>query len=379
MKFITGHGVFDEICNLDMGSSICILDETQTESVLFLNALLKKQKKLPIYLNASYPIETSFNLNKIDITKTLNDINLSTAEFREKIGRGIIIHHYLPRILLRDSEDDILKMLEYWSGKIAGRDFVEFFTLPKDTFPSFEKKLQAITDGVIDITITKVGETYQQTFSLLRGSKPQYHLTEFPFKIEGGRLLIKWDEEYTDHIPREDEAEINRIKNYLMDNLHRLKIVRRASSRRLKPYEYLYLSQIVDKRLDDIQTIFPERFDDVLESLARWKIKGLIALKEVEETDHKPIKKSLNLLTRTALSVPYLITSHLFSLRQSFRRKKIRTIPYDGYLSMKNSAEALAKIFLPAEKRVLEKLPAIESFFFEMAGRETALEYVKAL
>jgi len=143
--FRTGHEIFDEISGFQIGSTICIFDETHTESLLFLEALLSKMKDTPICLLASQPMETSFRLINTEIEKPLNDINLSVAKLREEVETGIIIHHYLPHILLRVSEDEVLKMLEYWMQKISGKDFIEVFTLPKETYPTFEKRLKRTT------------------------------------------------------------------------------------------------------------------------------------------------------------------------------------------------------------------------------------------
>lgn len=93
-------------------------------------------------------------------------------------------------------------MLNYWSSKIADTGLVEFFLLPQGTFMPFEKKLQAVTDGVIVIKVGKDEEGYQPTFSILRGSKPTYHFTEFPCFINQGQLLIKWGDRYMFRAPK---------------------------------------------------------------------------------------------------------------------------------------------------------------------------------
>lgn len=376
--FRTGHGIFDEVSSFQIGSTVCIFDETQTESIFFLESLFTKQKEMPIYLLAAQPIETSFRLNIVDVTKSLNEININIAEFREKIGRGIIIHHYLPRILLRDSEDDILKMLEHWADRISGRNFLEFYTLPKETFPSFEKRLKTIANVVININITKVGETYQQTFSLLRGSKPEYHLTEFPYKIENGRLLIMWRDEYIDYLPKEEEAEIKRIKQYIANNLYRLKI-KKGPLKSQRTRELLFLSHLVDKRLDEIQEIFPERFDSILDTLARWKIRGFISFDEVDKKEPKPLKKYLKLRNRLALKMPLSISLMLLRLSRNFRKEKIRYIPYDGYLSLKSSAETLIRLVSSESPEMIERLLESEMFMQEIVGRQTAVEHAKSL
>ena len=200
--FKTGHELFDVISNLKSGSLITILDETYSESLDFLNALLSKHKSLPVYVLAPNEVETPFEIKKIDVTKSLNDINLTVASVREKIKKGVIIHRYLPYILLKENENAFLRMLNYWSSKIAGTKIVEFFLLPQGTFLPFEKKLQAVTDGVIVIRVGKDEEGYRPIFSIVRGSKPAYHFVEFPCAIDQGRLLIKWGDRYRFRAPK---------------------------------------------------------------------------------------------------------------------------------------------------------------------------------
>lgn len=200
-SFKTGHELFDVISNLKTGSLITVLDETYSESFDFINALLSNYKDLPVYVLAPHEVETPFEIIKIDVTKSLNDLNLTVASVREKIKRGVIIHRYLPYILLKENENAFLRMLNYWSSKIADTELVEFFLLPQGTFMPFEKKLQAVTDGVIVIKVGKDEEGYQPTFSILRGSKPTYHFVEFPCFINQGQLLIKWGDRYLFRAP----------------------------------------------------------------------------------------------------------------------------------------------------------------------------------
>ncbi len=379
IRFQTEHEIFDEITNFRTGDSIGVFDDTHTESILFLNSLLSKHKSLPVYVLSPTYVETPFIKRNIEITRSLNDINISTAEFREEIQKGIIIHHYLPRILLKENEEAILQMLEYWSNKISDKEFIEFFTLPKETFPTFEKKLQALTNGVIKLNISKKEDTYIQTLMVLRGSKPRYHLMEFPYRIEDDKLLIWWDDEYTYRLPRETEMEVKRIKSYLTENLYSTRINKKEFLHSINPYEYLLFSEIVDKRLDEIQSLFPERMDDILETLAKWKIAGCINFSEVEKVEHKPPREKLNFITRMGLAIPNYLTLLILRLQGTYKEKRIRKVPFDGYLSLKNSAEAVIKMFLPQDTKVIERLSEIEYFLHEIAGRRTALEHIQSL
>ncbi len=379
--FETRHEIFDKISNIRLGSLVTVLDETFYESLMFLNPLLSRIKDKPVTVFSSHPIETHFQLDRLDVSKSLNDINLKVADYRDKSGASVIVHHYLPRLLLKVNEDAILRMLEYWSSKIVDKDFVEFCTLPRGAYPSFEKKLQAITDSVIDIRISRQEEVYQPSFSFLRGSKPEYHLISFPYVVKEDQLLIRWGDEFTDQAPKEDAEEVRRAQTYLMDNLGAIRITRGLQSIEeldLPSEERLLYSHLIDRRLDEIQIIFPDKFDEILETLTRWRIRRLIST-ALEEKRELPPLKPLSRRSQLALKLPMPLAFFLLRLQGTYGQKRVRTVPFDSYLAIKNSAEALVRLFMPRNSEVAKQFPEIETFFQEIMGRMTALEHVSAL
>ena len=210
-KFKTGHEVFDELTDLNLGSSVLVLDETHFESLRFLNALLKGA-----HLFAVHSPEVEFETHKLDLQeRVLNDLNILMGKFRRSIKRGIIIHHYLPHLLVKEDENRILAMLEDWMTRTREKSLVEFYTLPQGTFPNFERKLQALCDGAIIIKIEKRAEAYQSIFTLTGICKPEFHFSEYPYVFEDGKFLIKWGERFTDRTLREDKSQIDERKNFI--------------------------------------------------------------------------------------------------------------------------------------------------------------------
>jgi hypothetical protein len=379
--FETGHEIFDKISNIRLGSLVTVLDETFFESLMFLNPLLSKVRHIPVTVFSSHPVETPFQLERLDVSKSLNDINLKIADYRERSGGSVIIHHYLPRLLLKVNEDAILRMLEYWSSKISDRSFVEFCTLPRGAYPSFEKKLQAVTEGVIDIRVSRQEEVYQPSFSFLRGSKPEYHLVNFPYVVKDDRLLIRWGDEFTDKAPTEDFEEVRRAKSYLMDNLGAIRIIKGSQSVEesdLPSQERLLFSHLIGRRLDEVQTMFPDRFDEILETISRWRIRRLVSV-TLEEKRELPPLKPLSKRSKLALKIPVPLAILLLRLQGTYGQKRVRTVPFDSYIAIKNSAEALVHMFMPSNSELAKQLPDIETFFQEVMGRMTALEHVAAL
>lgn len=379
-NFGTGHDVFDSLIDIKMGSLITIMDETYTESISFIEALLSYQKRLPVYIILTKEFDTPFQSVKLELT-SLNEINLEVARFRDSIRDGYIIHWYLPNILLMENEDIVLRMLEHWSHQIANRNIVEFYLLPKGAFQSFEKKLQALTDGVITLSVKKGEKSYESIFSILRGAKPEFHLKEFLYNIQDKRLLIKWPDTYTDQLPKKDAEALGAVKQFIIDNMNSLKISSRLppytlESRNATLYDKLLFSQIMGKNLSEVLVLFPDRFEEILEKLAIWKVDGIATLDPAEKTVLKPeSEKRPSLKNRVALALPTKVA--LAFLKTLYRKKKMRVVPLDSYMAIKKSADAFCQILMPNNKEATNHFDEIESFFHDLATRITALEYMK--
>jgi hypothetical protein len=372
-KFKSGHEVFDEISSFPIGSFILVLDKTHFESSIFLTTLLsnKNQKRHVCFL-APYHIEGPFETIKLDLQKlSLQEISITINKLRDSLRGGIIIHNYLPHILVKEDEGIVLKMVESWYGKSIEKETTEFFTLPKDTFPIFEKKFNSLAYGSIELTIKKEENTIQQFFSISRACKPEYHMREFQYVIKDNRLLIKWGDEFIETLPKEEESIIGEKVNYLKTNLYCLKLLPGSfSSYNLSPYEQLLLSQIIGKRLDDVQTLFPETFEELLKKIAIWNINGIIKLEIVEKKEPKPFKEP-KLITRIAFSLPKELCIRMLYGRPA-------SVPADCYLALKKAAESFTKILSGiVTESISVKFEEIEDFFQEMAGRITSIDHIK--
>ena len=129
---------------------ILVLDEGHYESLHFLTHLLSKfAEKKPVYLLTHQPVPSKFKSFNIGAVKALSELSIRMAEIRNEIDGGILIHHYLPYILINYEENMILKFLEHLASQVQGRSLLEFLTLPKGTFPTFEKKAQALLHGTV--------------------------------------------------------------------------------------------------------------------------------------------------------------------------------------------------------------------------------------
>ncbi len=371
--FNTGHELFDSIIELKTGSIITLIDEAQTEAIAFLEALLSNLK-MPVSVISLKNFDSSFNVETLEM-ESLNDFNLEVSQFRERNPSGVIIHYYLPHLLLKENEDSILQMIAHWSRQVCEKKLVEFYIIPHDTFPSFEKKLQAITDGVILIQIKHGEKGYEPKFSLLRGSKPDFRFQEFLYRIQNDRLLINWRKTFSEYLPKKDDN-IKQVVETVKNNIYGLKVSLNNSLNAENSilYDKLLLSQLIDMRLSDIQSIYPERFEEIIEKIAIWTTKGMITLEPIE-TVETPKKKSLSLINRLALLIP---TRLAITFLKILAPKKIRTVPLDSYIALKKSTDALCAFLSNSNENTHNHVKRTQAFFHDFATRITVIEHQKA-
>lgn len=370
--FFTKNEVFNEIANLRWGSSLLILDETHFESILFLDALL--QKSLPpakMHIVSYHNIDATIETMKLDLEQytSLQEISIAINRLREQIGPcGVLIHHYLPHILTREPEENVLRMLEFWTTKTAEKNLIEFYTLPQGTFPTMEKKASAFMTGEISIRFAEKPERHLH-FIMKRACKPPYHLVAFPFITKEGRLLIKWGEEFTDRILVEETNEINKRVDYLKENSPSLKIVKgKTEPEGLKPYEYWLLTQILDKRVTDIHVLFPDKFEEILKTIARLNLRNIVAFETVKGPLPPPPAKDLKLKSKIALMLPFPISKRLLYRGHHY-------LAVDAYKALRKSVEYFGR-YMPTRPELSDEVVELEKYFQEISARITSVERI---
>ena len=370
-KLKTKHEVFDELTNLTFGSSVLVLDETHFESLMFLNTLMEDA-----HLFVVQSPEVRFKIHKLDLREhPLNDLSILMGKFRHSIKKGILIHHFLPNLLVKEGEDRILAMLEDWMTKTRESSLLELYTLPRGTFPNFEGKLLSLCDGTITIKIEKRDEAYQAAFTLTGICKPEFHRIEYPYKFEHGKLLIKWGGKFTDRIPRESKTEIAEGKEFLKQNLHSLRVVGGKTQARLSnQYDYMLFSQVIGKRLSEIQLLFPAIFEELSEKITRWNIADYINLEKINAEDIMNVKNKISLSTRLALLVPTRLSVRL--LKHSPGHK----VPVNVYFALREASEAISAspISGPAPPEKINTTD-LENFYQEMVARVAAVRDIKGV
>jgi len=367
MKFLFGHEIIDHITDLNKGAVVSILDENRYESILFLNALLSKSPVKAVIITPN-ELKTSLPQEIVEFERitTATEVNLFVSKVRDSMNNeGVIIHNYLHYLLLKEEESQVLKMIEFWINKISKTGVVEFIILAKGTFPNFEKKLNSLLNGYVEINI-KPGMRNLYSLRLFRICKPEYHAEEFLYTFDANRLLVKWGDEFTEFLPKESEEEIKKKIEFIKNNLFSIKIERVLD----KPLpsmsifdKWLY-AQTTDMPLSHIYFLYPEKIDEFLRKIAIWNLRGLVSIKTGPPTI--PDKRmNLRLRNRLAMKIPTPIA--LF-----FLKKRGSTVPFEVY-NMIRKASAFY-ISTRSSEEETEELDEVEQYFQEYAARETALK-----
>lgn len=192
--FKTGNPDFDSIFNIWTGSLISVFDENGL-GLTFLDALLADVDYIPAYLLSSRSVKTRFQQVEVGL-ESINELNLTLAELRSRIRKGVLIHAYLPELVLkaRNNAEAILNLLEHWAAKIANKKFVEFVITPRGVAPpDLERGLSVISEASLALTVRRVGSVVQPCFIPLHGAKTRYQFLELPYSVKRGRITVRWD------------------------------------------------------------------------------------------------------------------------------------------------------------------------------------------
>ena len=385
-RFYTGHQLFDELVELRYGTSILMTDETFSEAQTVLNILFENHgneslKPIQIKSNPGRKGDDILDIGNLSIVET--SINLNAL--RRKNPRQPFIHSSLPDIIIKNDPNKLLLTFENWQKNIIENQTIEFYLLPRNTFADLEKKILSLVDGAIQIHVSKDQGKFQSSLSPVRICKPEYHLKEYPYVIEGDRFLIYWEGEFTDRIVGIAKEEILRRIADHKTRLRELKVIEGPTTlKKSSPINDFWLySQLKGVPLYQIRELFPESFDKIMERIVRWEATGIVKLAPVSKLEIAPItqgNKEPKFITKLALRLPSWLTYRLFRMQTG----AVSKVPVDIYLTGRQSAVSLISILM--QKAGIESPDDIVSSILEMErvysnyeSRKAAVEHIKAL
>jgi len=240
-KFLVGHEIFDEITNIYYGSAILVLDDGYGEALRLLMNLIKAQR--PIRLMSGWGRSPTENVALVTLSN-LNDVSITVNELRRNAQENVLIHEYLPDLLIKYEHDTILKLLEAWKHEIQNNRTVEFYLLPKGAFPEMEKKILAIFDGGLEVRLSHTKKLTMREFIPIKCCHPEWNLRPVRYEYKDNRVLIEWHGEMTDKLMRLSPELVDEKVKYYKTNIARLKlkIGRRELTEPLTEYLWFFFT-----------------------------------------------------------------------------------------------------------------------------------------
>jgi predicted hydrocarbon binding protein len=383
-QFFSGHPIFDSIVNLNFGTSVLMLDETFSEAQKLLHILFENYGRSS---NNHYFEVVPYTSQLADVhfvlvgEKSLSDVSISVNKIRSEHPNTPIVHTALPDMIMKNDPDDILRLLMAWQKNIRAAGTLEFFILPKGAFQDLERKVLTVVDGAIEIRVDQAENRFRSYLKPIRSCSPDSHLKEFQYIIEQQRLMIWWNDRFTDTMAAYDIEEVkHRVEDYKR-NLRFTKIVpgERFDSQ-MSVYEYWMMSQIQGKLLSEIEEIFPEEFDDVLRKIASWQISDLVRVVQTPPVKVSGKRKThVSMRTKLSLRLPTWLTSKMLRLMTG----RPRTVPLDAFIFNRKATLAFIDMLLArldlTDTDYTERLLEMQKRFYEVGSRETALKHTKLI
>ncbi|MEM2237453.1 MAG: hypothetical protein QXR26_02330 [Candidatus Caldarchaeum sp.] len=377
-SFLSGHSVFDRIVWLRPGSTVLVADETFSEGLTFLRTLFRSRKDSVVEIASSRHQAVGKSQATVSIG-SLQDLSIQVNQRRRAEKGKVFIHTYLPELLVRHNPDEVLKLLEIWQKDVSSSKSIEFYLLPRNTFGDFEKKVRAIVDSVIDISVVRSGSQLLFYMTPVRGCDPQFHLKNIQYEITGGRLLVEWKGALLEELPAPAKS-VDEIKNELDSKADRLMIkVAEANPELMSISDYMLLTSMDGNTVSVVKHLFPEIWTELEEKIATWVVSGILNLEEVDNVSPMPRRKGLKLKSKLLLKVPASLAVFLVSLSKGFLGKRVRTVPLDAHLAV---LEAMKKIvdYSAIKRAELRTEARLATYYFgQLSARKTALEYIKRL
>lgn len=159
---------------------ILVLDEDYLSGYDFLKSIFSPNKHETVVLTSMNFVDENFPILKINHS-SLSDISITVNELRVHKKARIIIHRYLPDILLFHPTEEVLKMILFWKNQIRISATIEFYLLPYNTFYLFEKIAKILFDLVLKVESNTVNRGQEVIIKVLRDQNNRITRNHYSF------------------------------------------------------------------------------------------------------------------------------------------------------------------------------------------------------
>ncbi|MEM2095268.1 MAG: V4R domain-containing protein [Candidatus Caldarchaeum sp.] len=374
----TGHSVFDQIVKLRPGMTVLVADETFSEARSFLRALLKKRRDSVVEVVSARYHQTGAGQAVVS-TEGLQDLSIHVNQRRRQERGKILLHTYLPELLVRHNPDEVLKLFEIWQKDVFMSKTVEFYLIPKNTFTEFEKKARAIVDSVIDLSVVRNDGQFVYYMMPIRGCDPQFHLKNIRYEIIHDKLLIEWNGILLEDLPS-GPVSVESIKKMLESKEDRLVFTLGDVGPDIMPLsDYVVLTGLEGSRLSTFKSLYPDVWPEIEEKLAGWIASGVVKVMEVDPEPSGKARIGLRLRSRFLLLIPTKMALRLAFIPRIFIGKKVQMVPLEAHLAVLEAMRRVIEYTSAKRPDFLADARAATYYFGQLSARKTALEYVRRL
>ncbi|GBC72439.1 hypothetical protein HRbin03_00268 [archaeon HR03] len=265
-QFKTGNKEFDEIVKFTGGAAVLVLDESFAEGRNFIQTLFAKKPIMEIIS----PRGSSESRNVLHVeVDNLQSLSIQVNTVRKTHQPMILLHLYLPDILVKHGEENVLRMINFWLDEIRRNGHLEFFIIPKHTFIDFERKLLSIVDGALELSVEKKQSGYETFFTPIRLSDDRHNLKPVSYVIEDGKLLVRPQ-------MQTPESALARVRQLIMSGEEVKVVLTGKQAGKISLSHYFLLREVSGWSLGWIAEAFWDELDDVLKSLGILYDSGVI-------------------------------------------------------------------------------------------------------
>jgi len=316
-RFFTGNKVFDEIVDLSYGMAVLVLDETMHEGRLFLLTLLKDHPVAEVVSTRQSP-ESSRRLH-IEIDNP-QDVSIQLSRLRKNLTRQVLIHTYLQEILVRYGEETALKLVDNMISDIKRAGNIEFFLLPKGTFANFERKLMAVVDGALEISVQRLQSGVDYAFTPIRISSPEYHLKPVSYVYDEGGLKIFPSKTIV------NPAVIEELAEKISIDREGVLAWGAASPKNMPVSEYFMVKELVGLRLAWIGEIFKDMPETSYRKVAEYVYKRYLSVEKKSPTGlRERLKNYVSMMRMLTYPEPVAFLGELCSyLGENLSKDEVR-------------------------------------------------------
>ncbi|MCL4355889.1 MAG: 4-vinyl reductase [Nitrososphaerota archaeon] len=380
-RVLTGHPVLDSILNVYEGTSILMLDETYSEARNVMQ-LIAEQYNSGLKFTEITDRASLANTEHVEVLtgESLADKVVRVNAIRRKHRDEVIIHSYLPSLLISQSQENVLKYVDSW--KNAAKEFgtVEVYLMPSNSFKDAERKMIAILDCRIEFSVSRKEERMVKNFVVSGCCRPEFNLREFEYLVEDGRLLIKWDGQLTDRpsIVSEDLVETRFVELKEKPATFILRKGFNASRGGISVVDYALVSQLEGRSLEEAVQLYPEKAKELLQQFARWEQAGVVEFDRDYARNNKPVEDmepdGYSPLNFFRLLLPDRIVAWSYQLGT-------QSVPLQYFAANRDAFAIVIDMLMERsgiknKQEYLKSMYEVEKSVFEMSARKAALAEV---